>query len=221
MSWATFDNAAWLTLSLVSGTNSGTVTASVHLTRLAAGTYSAIITVAVSGSTNCPQQIPVSLTLSVTAANTATLTWNASTESDLARFKVYRGTASGTYEAPLTTLPKTTTSYIATGLQTGTIYFFVITAYDRSGNESTFFNEGSKRIFNWNSCKGKKCGRARTLRTFTRSGNHPLHTTGFPISASPPYSVTNLKPTAGLTPRLHRLYKGRVCYRFPSIEDLA
>jgi hypothetical protein len=134
---------------------------------------------------------------------------------------VYRGTGSGTYGAPLTTLPKTTTSYTATGLQNGTTYFFVITAYDSSGNESTFSNEVSKSIFNRNSCKGKKCGRARTLRTFTRSGNHPLHTMGFPISASPPYSVTNLKPTAGLTPRLHRLYKGRVCYRFPSIEDLA
>jgi hypothetical protein len=60
LSWATSDNAAWLTLSPVSGTNSGTVTTSVNLTGLAAGTYSAIITVAVSGSTNSPQQIPVS-----------------------------------------------------------------------------------------------------------------------------------------------------------------
>ena len=114
-----------------------------NLTGLAAGTYNAIITVAASVSTNSPQQIPVSLTLSVTAANKATLSWNPSTESDLARFKVYRGTASGTYGAPFTTLPKTTTSYIATGLQTGTMYFFVITAYDSSGNESTFSNEVS------------------------------------------------------------------------------
>ena len=52
--------AAWWTLSPVSSTNSGTVTTSVNLTGLAAGTYSAIITVAVSGSTNSPQQIPVS-----------------------------------------------------------------------------------------------------------------------------------------------------------------
>ena len=156
------------------------------LTGLAAGTYNAIITVAASVSTNSPQQIPVSLTLSVTAANKATLAWSTNTESDLAGYKVHRGTASGTYGAPLTTLPKTTTSYTATGLQNGTTYFFVITAYDSSGNESTFSNEVSKSICNRNSCKGKKCGRARTLRTFTRSGNHPLHTTAFPISASPP-----------------------------------
>jgi hypothetical protein len=147
LSWAASDNAAWLTLSPLSGTNSGTVTASVNTSGLAAGTYNAIITVAASGSTNSPQQIPVSLTLSVTAASTATLSWNANTESDLAGYKVYQGTGSGTYGAPLTTLPKTTTSYTATGLQNGTTYFFVITSYDSSGNESTFSNEVSKSIF--------------------------------------------------------------------------
>jgi hypothetical protein len=60
LSWTNSGNAAWLTLSPVSGTNSGTVTTSLNLTGLAAGTYSAIITVAASVSTNCPQQIPVS-----------------------------------------------------------------------------------------------------------------------------------------------------------------
>jgi hypothetical protein len=147
LSWTASDNATWLTLSPLSGTNSGTVTTSVNLTGLAAGTYNAIVTVAASGSTNTPQQIPVSLTLSVTAASTATLSWNANTESDLAGYKVYQGTGSGTYGAPLTTLPKTTTSYTATGLQNGTTYFFVITSYDSSGNESTFSNEVSKSIF--------------------------------------------------------------------------
>jgi hypothetical protein len=147
LSWTASDNAAWLTLSPASGSNSGTVTASVNMTGLAAGTYNGIITVTASGSTNTPQQIPVSMTLSATAANTATLTWNTSTESDVTGYKVYRGTGSGTYGAPLTTLPKTTTSFTATGLQNGTTYFFVITAYDNSGNESTYSNEVSKSIF--------------------------------------------------------------------------
>jgi len=147
LSWAASNNSAWLTLSPVSGTNSGTVNASVNLTGLAAGTYTAIITVAASGSTTSSRQIPVSLTLSAAAASTATLTWNTNTESDLAGYKVYRGAGSGNYGAPLATLPKTTTSYIATGLQNGTTYFFVITAYDSSGNESTFSNEVSKSIF--------------------------------------------------------------------------
>jgi hypothetical protein len=150
LSWTVNDNATWLQLTPASGTTTtetDTISASVTLSGLAAGTYNAIITVAASGSTNSPQQIPVSLTLSVTAANTATLSWNASTESDLAGYKVYQGTGSGTYGAPITTLPKTTTSFTATGLQNGTTYFFVVTAYDNSGNESTYSNEVSKSIF--------------------------------------------------------------------------
>jgi uncharacterized membrane protein len=147
LSWATSDNAAWLILSPVSGTNSGTITASVNLTGLATGTYNATITVTATGSTNSPQQIPVSLMLSTISSGTTTLTWNANAESDLTGYKVYRGTASGAYGAPVATLPKTATSYIATGLQTGTTYFFVITAYDSAGNESTLSNEVSKSIF--------------------------------------------------------------------------
>jgi hypothetical protein len=147
LSWTASDNAAWLGLSPVSGTNSGVVTASVNMTGLAAGTYNGTITITGSGSTNSPQQIPASFTLTATTAGTATLTWNASTESDLTGYKVYRGTGSGTYGAPLATLPKTTTNYTATGLQNGTTYFFVITAYDSAGNESTYSNEVSKSIF--------------------------------------------------------------------------
>ena len=150
LSWTVSDNAAWLQLNSVSGTTTtetDTLSASVTTSGLAAGTYNAIITVTASGSTNSPQQIPVSLTLSATVADTASLTWNANSDTDLAGYKVYRGTASGTYGAPLATLPKTTTSYIATGLQTGTTYFFVITAHDSAGNESTFSNEVSKSIF--------------------------------------------------------------------------
>jgi fibronectin type 3 domain-containing protein len=147
LSWSASDNAAWLTLSPLSGTNSGTVTASVNLSGLAAGTYNGIITIAASGSTNSPKQIPVSFTLSATTAGTVTLAWNASTESDLTGYKVYRGTGSGTYGVPLATLPKAATNYTATGLQNGTTYFFVITAYDSAGNESTYSNEVSKSIF--------------------------------------------------------------------------
>jgi fibronectin type III domain protein/BACON domain-containing protein len=150
LSWTLSDNRAWLQLNTASGTTTtetDTISASVTTSGLAAGTYNAIITVKASGSTNSPQQIPVSLKLSVTAANTATLVWKASTDSDLAGYNVYRGTGSGTYGAPLTTLSKTTTNYTATGLQNGTTYFFVITAYDSSGNESTYSNEVSKSIF--------------------------------------------------------------------------
>jgi fibronectin type 3 domain-containing protein len=60
---------------------------------------------------------------------------------------VYQGTSSGTYAAPVSTIPKGTTSYTVAGLQTGTTYFFIITAYDNAGNESLHSNEVSKSIF--------------------------------------------------------------------------
>jgi fibronectin type 3 domain-containing protein len=85
--------------------------------------------------------------LNASATSSATLTWNANTESDLAGYKVYRATASGGYGAPIATLQGNVTSYAATGLQSGTTYFFVITAYDDAGNESAYSNEVSRSIF--------------------------------------------------------------------------
>lgn len=147
LTWTASDNAAWLTVSPASGTSSGTIAASVNLSGLTAGTYNAAITITATGATNSPRTIPVTLTLSAATAGTATLVWNANNESDLAGYRIYRGTSSGTYGAPIATLGKATASYVALGLQTGTTYFFVITAYDSAGNESPFSNEVSKSIF--------------------------------------------------------------------------
>ena len=146
LTWTASDNATWLTPSPMSGTNAGTVTASVSLTALAAGTYNATITVAATGATT--KTLPVSLTVNpVSTSSSATLSWNANTESDVAGYKIYRANASGAYGAPLGTVPTATTSYVANGLQAGTTYFFAITAYDSAGNESAFSNEVSKSIY--------------------------------------------------------------------------
>lgn len=125
---------------------SGTFTLTASFANLTAGSYSGTATISGGGVT---KQVPVTLTLtaaSSSATNTANLAWNANTESDLAGYKVYAGTSSGHYAASITTLPKTTTGYTVTGLQTGTTYFFVITAYDNAGNESLHSGEVSKTI---------------------------------------------------------------------------
>jgi fibronectin type 3 domain-containing protein len=75
------------------------------------------------------------------------LTWNPNTDSDLAGYRIYRATASGTYGAALATIPAGTFTYQATGLAMNTTYFFVITAYDSAGNESAYSSEVSKSIF--------------------------------------------------------------------------
>ncbi len=75
------------------------------------------------------------------------LTWNANTESDLAGYKVYRrATSTGTYGAPIATIPAGTVTYQALGLTVGTTYWFTVTAYDAAGNESSFSNEVSKSV---------------------------------------------------------------------------
>ena len=150
LTWTISSNAVWLRLNTASGTTTtetDTISASITTSGLAAGTYNAVLTVTASGSTNSPRSIPVSLSLSATVAGTAGLAWTANSETDLAGYKIYKATSSGAYGAPVATLPKTTTNYTVTGLQTGTTYFFAITAYDNTGNESPPSGEVSKSIF--------------------------------------------------------------------------
>ena len=67
-------------------------------------------------------------------ANSATLQWVANSETDLAGYRVYQGTTSGVYG--LSVDVRNTTIYTAPNLQAGVRYYFAITAYDNSGNES-------------------------------------------------------------------------------------
>jgi hypothetical protein len=83
-------------------------------------------------------------------AGTANLSWVAPTTytdgtplTNLAGYKVYYGTSPGNYGAPVNVGNQT--NYTATGLGGGS-YYFAVTAYDTSGSESGFSNEGSKTI---------------------------------------------------------------------------
>jgi uncharacterized repeat protein (TIGR02543 family) len=67
------------------------------------------------------------------------LAWDANTESDLAGYKVYYGTASGSYGNP--TNVGNVTTYTLTGLTLGQTYYIAVTAYDTSNNESGYSNE--------------------------------------------------------------------------------
>lgn len=75
------------------------------------------------------------------------LNWNVNTESDLAGYKIYQSTISGQYGAPVATLGKVTTStLVLPQLTVDATYFFVITAYDLSGNESGKSAEVNKLV---------------------------------------------------------------------------
>ena len=145
LNWVVSDDASWLTVSPASGSGSSTLTASVNTAGLTAQTYNGTITVSAAGITS--KTVAVTLTVNAPATSSITLTWGANTENDLAGYKIYRATTSGGYGAPIATIQGNVTTYVATGLQVGTTYFFVITAYDSAGNESARSNEISKSIF--------------------------------------------------------------------------
>ena len=88
-------------------------------------------------------------------AASATVTWNANSESDLAGYKVYYGTSprTGTDPKVCTLCGYATsvnvgnvTSYVVGNLTSGQTYYFSVTAYDTSGNESAFSAEVSKQV---------------------------------------------------------------------------
>ncbi|MFQ5674261.1 MAG: FlgD immunoglobulin-like domain containing protein [bacterium] len=77
-------------------------------------------------------------------AESATVTWDANTESDLNGYKIYYGTNTLSYDEVIDV--GNTTSFTVSQLQVGQTYFFAVTAYDFSGNESGFSQEVSLTI---------------------------------------------------------------------------
>lgn len=88
-------------------------------------------------------------------AGTATLNWNANTESDLAGYKIYYGTSPRTGTDPKTCgncgysnniSVGNVLTYVFSNLTDGLTYYFSTSAYDTSNNESSFSGEASKII---------------------------------------------------------------------------
>jgi hypothetical protein len=156
--WTSSDNAAWLSITPTSGlvARSTQIGINVNASGLAAGLYSATVTIKVTkGGT-----VTVPVSLSVTApppaspppppppppsSTSATLTWSPNGETDLAGYKIYVGNAPGSYGPPITIGKQT--SYTFSNLQLGNTYYFALSAYDTSGNESGLSTVASKSIY--------------------------------------------------------------------------
>jgi len=79
--------------------------------------------------------------------NTASLTWEPVQADDLAGYRVYYGTVSGVYQQTRGTgFVTTEPSYVVRDLTPGQTYYFAVTSFDASGNESAYSTEVSKRI---------------------------------------------------------------------------
>ncbi|HWC76007.1 MAG TPA: S8 family serine peptidase, partial [Blastocatellia bacterium] len=68
LNWSASDNQTWLTVSPASGTAPSSVTVSVNISGLAAGTHNATITITAAGATNTPVSVPVTLTVNTASA---------------------------------------------------------------------------------------------------------------------------------------------------------
>ena len=146
LSWSASEAASWLTLSPTSGTTTtetDAITVTVNTIGLLTNTYTAPITITANGASNTPQQVLATLAITAPASTKATLAWDPNTESNLAGYKVYVGTASQVYGTPVDVGLVTTFEVI--NLTKGQTYYFAVTAYNSAG-ESGDSNEVSKSI---------------------------------------------------------------------------
>jgi len=75
--------------------------------------------------------------------------WNANIETDLAGYRVYYGPATEEYGEPVD-VGLDTSLIINLTPEMATTYYFAVTAYDTSGNESEFSEEKSILVFDDN-----------------------------------------------------------------------
>jgi Abnormal spindle-like microcephaly-assoc'd, ASPM-SPD-2-Hydin len=104
------------------------------------GTASANLTFASNASSSATVQ---SLTGSGTPPpqHSVALTWNASTSSSVVGYNVYRGTVSGGPYTQINSALDSTTSDTDSTVQGGQTYYYVVTAVDSTGAESSYSNE--------------------------------------------------------------------------------
>jgi hypothetical protein len=97
-----------------------------------------------AGSSTVSSPINGTVSNGIPTFGQVTLVWDPNTETDLAGYKLYYGTSSGSYQGSVVVGNRTSTTL--SGLLEGQIYYFAATAYDFSGNESGFSNEVSTAI---------------------------------------------------------------------------
>jgi hypothetical protein len=106
----------------------------------------------ISGSAAAPAPAPSPAPAPAPSTGSAALAWVAPTKnadgsnlSDLAGFRVYYGTSSGSYSKSITINSPYTTNYTISGLPAAT-YYIIVKAYDSSNNESAASPQVTKSI---------------------------------------------------------------------------
>jgi fibronectin type 3 domain-containing protein len=143
----TYSQIAQVGAGTTSYNNTGLSASTTYYYRVRA--YNAAGNSAYSNEANATTQTPPDTTppdpptgLSATAGDSqVSLDWNNNGESDLDGYKVYRSTTSGSGYTQIADV--SASAYTNTGLTNGTTYYYVVTAYDTSSNESGYSSEAS------------------------------------------------------------------------------
>jgi len=100
-----------------------------------------------SNATNSPASFSLSGTGVAATPHTVLVSWTASGTSNVTGYNVYRGTSSGTY-SKITSSPVPATTYTDATVQSGQniTYYYVVTAVDSNGVESTGSNQATATV---------------------------------------------------------------------------
>jgi hypothetical protein len=104
----------------------------------ATGTASANISFFTSTSTSASETASGT---GATIQHTVDLSWNASTSTSITGYTVYRGTVSGGPYSKINSVLDSSMSYGDTTVQSGQAYYYVTTAADSAGVESSYSNQ--------------------------------------------------------------------------------
>jgi hypothetical protein len=123
-------------------TPSQTATLTVQFAPTSAGNATGSVSVA-SNATNSPATISLS-----GSSHSVTLSWTASLSTGVTGYYVYRGTTSGQYSKLNPTAPVSATQLTFTdpNVQSGTTYYYAVTAVNSSNVESTYSNQATATI---------------------------------------------------------------------------
>ena len=73
--------------------------------------------------------------------HSVTLSWTASTSTNVTGYNIYRGTQSGGPYTKINATPVAALTYTDSAAQAGATYYYVTTAVDNNNNESAYSNE--------------------------------------------------------------------------------